>query len=340
MYVSVNGRFMSQRVSGVQRYAREVIARGSLSASVVTPRRAARGMRGHLWEQGVLPARIGRDLLWSPCNTGPLAVARQVVTIHDCAFFDQPDGFSRKFAAWYRWLVPRLARRIRRIITVSKFSRERLLEYCRVPREKVVVIPHGVDPHFRPLPADTIADVRRELRLPQRYVLFVGNLVPRKNLLGLLEAWNVVCPEFPDLSLVLVGAEDRVFRRLGLGALPPSVVSAGYIADEYLPAVYGGAELFVLPSLYEGFGLPLLEAMACGTPVLTADVTSLPEVAGGAALLVDPYSRDSMCAGLHRLLSEAPLRQRLARQGLERASAFTWENTAEQTWRVLCEAEG
>lgn len=338
MSLTINGRFLSHRVTGVERYAREVLARISTSPSVVTPRRPIRGVRGHLWEQGVLPARIGRDLLWSPCNTGPLAVAKQVVTIHDCAFFDHPEGFSRKFAAWYSWLVPKLARRIRRIITVSQFSKERLLEYCGVAPEKIVVIPHGVDERFRPLPAETVARTRTLLGLPPHYVLFVGNLAPRKNLARLLDAWKTVSPTYPEHSLVLAGMADNVFRDAGLGQLPSSVVRLGYVGDEHLPAVYGGAELFAFPSLYEGFGLPVLEAMACGVPVMTSGVTSLPEVAGDAALLVDPYRWESLADGLHKLLSDNVLRDELARRGLERAKSFTWDRTADTTWRTLNES--
>jgi glycosyltransferase involved in cell wall biosynthesis len=337
MRVTVNGRFLSHRVTGVERYAREVMSRGSQSTTVAAPGNPVRGLRGHLWEQSILPMRIGRDLLWSPCNTGPLAVAKQVVTIHDCAFYDQPEGFSRKFVAWYQWLVPRLARRIRRIITVSKFSSDRLIDYCRIPAEKVVVIPQGVDERFRPLPSDVIARTRQELGLPPRYVLYVGNLVPRKNLLRLLEAWKTVSPAHPGLSMLLVGATDRVFRDAGLGPFPASVISAGYIADEHLPAVYGGAELFVFPSLYEGFGLPVLEAMACRVAVLASNVTSLPEVAGDAALLVDPYRVEALADGLRQLLSDSALRDRLAQQGLERARSFTWNRTAAATWQVLRE---
>ncbi len=339
MCVTINGRFMTQRVTGVQRYAREVMARDARLASIVAPRNPARGLRGHLWEQSILPARIGRDLLWSPCNTGPLAVTKQVVTIHDCAFYDHPEGFSRKFAAWYHWLVPKLARRIRRIITVSKFSCHRLIDFCQVAPEKIVVIPQGVDACFRPLPADVIAQTRSALGLPPRYVLYVGNLAARKNLPRLLEAWKMVSPAHPDLSLVLVGAADHVFRDARLGQLPSSVVVAGYVADEHLPAVYGGAEVFAFPSLYEGFGLPVLEAMACRTPVMTSNVTSMPEVAGNAALLVDPYSIEAMAEGLHQLLTDRVLRESLATQGLERAKSFTWENTARATWQVLREAD-
>jgi len=237
------------------------------------------------------------------------------------------------------WLVPKLARRIRRIITVSKFSGDRLREYCRIPSEKVVVIPQGVDERFRPLPCDAISAVRGQLGLPERYVLFVGNLAPRKNLPRLLDAWKMVSPRHPELSLVLAGAADNVFRDAGLGQLPKSVVAAGYVADEYLPAVYGGAELFVFPLALRRIGLPVLEAMACGIPVMTSNVTSLPEVAGDAALLVDPYSSEAMAEGLERLLSDSVLRVSLAERGLRRARSFTWDETAAATWQVLGETD-
>lgn len=337
MFVTVNGRFTTQRVTGVQRYARQMVARKAQWADVAAPRNTSHGVHGHVWEQSVLPMRVGRSLLWSPCNTGPLAVRNQVVTIHDCAFHDHPEGFTRRFAAWYRWLVPRLAQRIRGIITISRFSRDRLLEYCQLPPEKITVIPQGVDPCFHPVDEEAIADVRRKLALPERYVLYVGSLAPRKNLARLLQAWKLVSPLHPDASLVLVGTSSHVFRDAGLGSLPRSVMATGYVAEDQLAAVYGGAEILVFPSLYEGFGLPVLEAMACGTPVITSNVTSTPEVAGDAALLVDPYSEESMADGLQKLLSDAALRAQLAARGLERAKEFTWDRTAAATWKLLHE---
>lgn len=337
MFVTVNGRFTTQRVTGVQRYARQVVARKAQWADVASPRNTSHGVHGHFWEQSVLPMRVGKSLLWSPCNTGPLAVRNQVVTIHDCAFYDHPEGFTRRFAAWYRWLVPRLAKRIRGIITISRFSRDRLLEYCQLPPEKITVIPQGVDPCFQPVDEASIAEVRRKLALPERYVLYVGSLAPRKNLARLLQAWKLVSPLHPDTSLVLVGAASHVFRDAGLHNLPSSVMATGYVAEDQLAAVYGGAQVLVFPSLYEGFGLPVLEAMACGTPVMTSNVTSMPEVAGDAALLVDPYSEESMADGLQKLLSDAPLRAQLAARGLARAKEFTWDRTAATTWKLLHE---
>lgn len=328
MFVTVNGRFTTQRVTGVQRYAKQMVARKAQWADVAAPRSTSHGVHGHMWEQSVLPMRVGRSLLWSPCNTGPLAVRNQVVTIHDCAFYDHPEGFTRRFAAWYRWLVPRLARRIRGIITISRFSRDRLLEYCQLPPEKITVIPQGVDPCFYPVDEESIAEVRRKLALPERYVLYVGSLAPRKNLARLLQAWKLVSPLHPDTSLVLVGASSHVFRDAGLGDLPSSVMATGYVAEDQLAAVYGGAEVLVFPSLYEGFGLPVLEAMAGGCPVLASDATALPEVAGGAGVLLPPHEPAAWTAAMADVLTDPARAAALTAAGLARIADFDWHASA------------
>jgi glycosyltransferase involved in cell wall biosynthesis len=335
MSVTVNGRFLSQRVTGVERYARELVARLGNPATVVAPNAPVRGVRGHLWEQGVLPRLVRGALLWSPCNTGPLSVAHQVVTIHDCGFYDHAECFSRAFATWYRWLIPRLARRARRVITVSHFSRRRLTEFARVAEEQIVVIPNGVGRQFAPVDSDTIARTKQELGLPARYVLSVGSLDPRKNLARLLEAWRQLPTDDWGLKLLLVGGSHQNFQAVGLAHDVPNVAMAGYVDDEHLPAVYSGAELFVFPSLYEGFGLPVLEAMACGTAVVCSHATSLPEVAGDAAVLVDPREPEAIAAGIRRVLEDGELRASLGRRGLARAGQYTWESAAQSTWQVL-----
>jgi glycosyltransferase involved in cell wall biosynthesis len=335
MHVQVNGRYLVQRLTGQQRYAHEIVSRLQSRLGIIAPPAKSRGMRGHVWEQLTLPRRIGHNLLWSPSTTGPLSVKRQVVTIHDCAFFDQANCFSRAFAAWYQFLVPRLARAARRIIAVSEFSKQRIVELCRLPAEKVTVIYSGVGKQFRPHAADEIAITRRKLALPERYILCVGSLEPRKNLARLLPAWQSIQPRLNDLSLVLVGAQSHVFRDIGLSKSPSGVHLAGYLDDELLPAVYAGAEFFVYPSIYEGFGLPVIEAMASGVPVLTSSVTALPEVAGDAAKFVDPLHIDSIAAGIEQLAHDEQLRSELRHKGLARAAQFDWERTAQETWQVL-----
>lgn len=348
--IVVNARYLRQRETGVQRYARQISARLP-NLRAVAPARMGRGPAGHLWEQAVLPFEVGRSLLWSPSNTGPLAVRRQVLTVHDCSFVDWPEGFSAAFAAWYRWLVPRLVRRVRQVITVSEFSRRRLLELTAVAEDRVVAIPNGVDPRFRPADPDAIRAVRARLGLPERYALCVGSLEPRKNLAGLLEAWRLLPGRHAGVGLVMVGATSHVFRqveldaaRAGCGARRTGCFGSsnlhvtGYVPDADLPPLYSGAELFVYPSLYEGFGLPVLEAMACGAPVVCSNNTALPEVAGEAAILVDPREPESVAEGIRSVLDDAATRDGLRRRGWERSQRFRWEDAAARVWQVLVQA--
>jgi glycosyltransferase involved in cell wall biosynthesis len=254
---------------------------------------------------------------------------------------DHPEWFNRRFAQWYAWLLPRLAKRVRRIVTISEFTKRRVIELLGIAPEKIVVIPNGVDASFSPRPTEEVVAVRCELGiLSPSYLLYVGSLEPRKNLRRLLEAWNKVQALVPkDIVLVVAGAAGsaRVFGSASVDESSPRAVFTGYVADEWLPALYSGALAVIYPSLYEGFGLPPLEAMACGVPVLTSNNTSLPEVAGDGALLIDPHDVNSIAEGIVAVVQNELLREDLARRGLARASQFTWGRTARETLRVLLE---
>jgi glycosyltransferase involved in cell wall biosynthesis len=335
--VQVNGRYLVQRVTGVQRYAREIVARFPADVEVISPRGRASGLRGHLWEQTVLPCRLRRGLLWSPCATGPLAIRHHVVTIHDCAFFDCPECFAPAFARWYQCLVPRLARRAAKVLTVSNFSRDRICERLKLAPEKIAVVPCGVSGHWSPAGESEIANVLERWSLTRPYVLYVGSIEPRKNLRRLLQAWQQMGDAKNGAELILVGAANRVFRDAGLQ--PPADVRAlGFVPDDDLRALASGCAAFVFPSLYEGFGLPVLEAMACGAPVVCSSATALPEVAGDAALLVDPLSADSIAAGLAQVLADRDLCAALRERGFRRAAEFSWDRAARQVWEVLTTA--
>ncbi|WP_218185331.1 glycosyltransferase family 4 protein [Calditerricola satsumensis] len=290
-----------------------------------------------MWEQFVLPLQVGNRLLWSPANTGPLAISRQVVTIHDAATLVHPEWFDPRFALWYRFLLPRLMRRVLRVITVSEFSRQQLVEYGGAREEDIVVIPNGVDRRFKPASEEEIYSLRLRFRLMNPYILVVGSLEPRKNLRRLFMAWEQVQPILQEVDLVVAGSDGKVFRSLGFDHVPANVRLIGYVKDKDLPVLYSGAEVFVYPSLYEGFGLPPLEAMACGTPVITSNISALPEVVGDAALLVDPYCEESIATGILKVMEDRIFRENLRKSGLERSKLFTWDRTAELTWRVLKE---
>jgi glycosyltransferase involved in cell wall biosynthesis len=340
--VVVNTKVLRAPLTGVQRYTLELLRRFGDKVQAVAPKKDLLGIQGQLWEQLVLPYYSRGKLLFSPANTGPLLVARQVVTVHDVAFIDRPEGFNPKFRAFYRLLVPRLARRVRAVVTVSAFSRERLIEWARISPSRVHAIHLGVDQRFSPQQMESIEKARNALKVPSPYyILSLGSIEPRKNLPRLLLAWERVQQELPqEMWLVVAGGKGKstVFNDVEIQKLPPRVHLTGWVADEFLPALYSGALAFVYPSLYEGFGLPPLEAMACGTPVLASNVTAMPEVVGDAGLLVDPYDVEAIAHGIRRLVEDTALREELRKKGLERAKRFTWERTAELTWAVLEEA--
>lgn len=337
--VAMNTRVLSAPLTGVQRYVRNIVAHLPVPLRPIHPRCALRGISGHVWEQCILPARLGSARLWSPSNTGPLAVKRQVVTVHDVVPLDHPEWLNPKFAAWYRWLLPRLLRRVERIIAISDFTRDRILARTAVEPDRIVVIRHGIDRRFAPQSRAAVEIMLTALQIPSpRYFFCLGSLEPRKNLAILLQAWGRVQDELDPAIWLVIGGErgaERVFAPLRLPPDPPRTYWTGRVPDELLPAAYTGALGFIYPSVYEGFGAPPLEAMACGTPVIAGNRTALPEVVGNAGLLVDPLHVDDLCQALLDLARDGALRSRLRAAGLQRAAGFDWRETGLRTWEAL-----
>lgn len=354
--VCVNARFVTQSLTGVQRYGYEIALRlpqleliapaapagdyaGLQDRANLTVSDRVAGVRlsGHAWEQLALPAALGRDrLLWSPGGIGPIAVRRQVVTIHDVAHIEHPEWYSRGFAMTYRALYPVLTRQVRAIMTVSHFSKERIVTVLGVPEDKVIVTPSGLNDLFRRLPDETVRSVLDAHQVTGPYLLAVSAVSSRKNVQRIYRAWNLIADDYPEVSLVIVGATKLAFSDLkDVGELPKRAKYLGRLSDEELVAVYNGALGFLYPSLYEGFGLPPLEAMACGTPVLSANTTAIPEVSGDAAILVDPLDVEAIAHGLRRLLDDTALRAELQQKGLERAKQYSFDRAAELAWAAL-----
>ncbi|WP_194483070.1 glycosyltransferase family 4 protein [Alsobacter metallidurans] len=335
--VVVNMRAAAFETGGQQRMTLELMQRLP-DVERVEPGHALRGARGHAWEQIVLPFRAGGRLLWSPSATGPVAYGKQVVTLHDVAFFDIPEFFAPSFVRVYQTLVPILVRRAAHVVTVSEFSRHRIISLFGLPAEKVSVIYNGVSAHFGKRPDAEVEAVRSRFGIAGRYVLLQATSDPRKNLARTLEAWSRILPSLPaDMELVVFGLAGRahVFGRLQELAAMPRVRRLGFVPDADMPALMSGAGCFLFPSLYEGFGLPIIEAMRCETAVLTSDASSTGEVAGGAALLVDPTSAESIGRGLLELVSDADLRARLVGGGLARAAHFDWDDAARSYARLF-----
>ena len=341
MRIAVNARVTAFSMGGQQRVAAEVAKRLG-DVEIIAPSKTLSGVKGHLWEQTVLPWRARGKLLWSPSATGPLAMRHQVVTLHDVAFLDMPQYFSRSFRLLYRWLTPALARRAARLVTVSEFSRRRILDCFGASPERVVVIGNGVSSHFRPQSPMAIAATRAALGLPSRYFLLQATSDKRKNLVAALEAWREALPDLPtDLFLVVSGNLDRahVFGKAEHALDGPRIRSVGYVAEEHMAPLLAGAEAFLFPSLYEGFGLPIVEAMACATPVLTSAATATAEVAANKAMLVDPTSIADMARAIIALAADQNLRARLAAAGPAHAAKFTWDDVARRYLDLFAQVE-
>jgi len=342
--IFINTRSQTAGLSGVQRYAAELQQRIGGKLTPIAPGRPLQGVKGHLWEQTVLPTVVRNGFLWSPANSGPLAVRRQLLTVHDVASLDHPEWFSPAFAAWYRWMTPRLVCRVQRVITPSEFSKQRLLALTAIEKSRVVVIPGAADGRFCPRSTQEVERVKDSLNIRSPYyVLSLGTLEPRKNLHRLLAAWGSCVSDLPDeISLVIAGpgSSRRVFSCPEFGSAPHRVHFTGFVADCDLPALYSGALALAFVSLYEGFGLPALEAMACGTIPVVSNNTALPEVVGQAGLLVNPFDSESIGAGIKRIVNDSELRQKLKIQAIKRSGEFTWERAAELTWDVISLASG
>ncbi|MBR0680226.1 glycosyltransferase family 4 protein [Roseomonas eburnea] len=352
--IVINGRFLTQGMTGVQRFATEIVAAADAlagagawpSARVLHPagardpglkhlRGEAVGTRGgQAWEQIDLPRAAKGDLLVNLGNTGPLlAGARQAVVIHDAGAFDTPDSYSFAFRTWYRLLQKRLARAGARLLTVSEFSRGRIAAALGVDASSIGVLPEGGE-HILRVPADETVLARHGLE-PARYALVVGNPAAHKNLAALTAAADVLGRH--GLTLAVAGAADPAVFRGGGGVAAEAARVLGRVSDGELRALYANALCLVFPSRYEGFGLPPLEAMACGCPVIAAHAGAVPEVCAEAALWFDPAQPASLQDALARLVEEEGLRDGMRDAGLARAARFTWERAARELLAQITE---
>ncbi len=286
------------------------------------------------------------DVLHVQYTAPPFCRMPVVVTIHDLAFERMPETFTRRGSFQLKLTVRRTAKKAARIATVSEYSRQDLLSIYKLPPEKVVVTYNGVESHFTPEPEirNEPQEIRSRYGIARDFLLAVGSLQPRKNLIRLIRAYSKLRSERPDFTpqLVIVGRKlwltHEIFDEVKKHRWADDVILTGYVADEDLPALYRAARAFVYPSLFEGFGLPPLEAMACGTPVITSGVSSLPEITGDAALLIDPNDEQTLANAMIEIVSNDRLRAELREKGIGQAKKFTWRDAAEKTLRLYQEA--
>jgi len=285
--------------------------------------------------------KLNLDLFHDPTGTAPLLFTHssRVVTICDAFPFVQPHSSALLERVIYRYWLPRILPRIDSVITISQQSKSDIIHHLPLKSEKITVTPLAAGAKFRPVPSTENEPILAQHEVESPYILYVGSIEPRKNLVRLLEAYALLRDWSEEWGLVIVGARNfwkstPVAEKVKQLKLEDCVHFTGYVPDKDLPVLYSAADLFVFPSLYEGFGLPVLEAMACGTPVVTSNSTSLPEVAGEAALLVDPYDVEAIAEAMMRVLSDPELAADLRQRGLARAKQFTWEKTARETIKV------
>jgi glycosyltransferase involved in cell wall biosynthesis len=344
--------------AGISRYTRDLSAALVRTPGVHVERlvapdaagaaRLQRTLRGANRLLTYYPAQLERtavrrdvDVIHCP---GPMVPLRSslplVVTVHDVLAWRAPELFSRSGAAQQRLLVSRAARRAQRIIVASEFTRSELVDLVGVPPDRVTAVPLGVDRRFQPIEPEPMQLAHRFGIPPKPFVLWVGTPEPRKNLTTLLRAFGLVRRRAPDLVLVVVGIDrvedrdlDRELERLGA-----SVIRPGFVTDDDLVALYSATACLVFPSLNEGFGLPPLEAMACGAPVVASNSSSIPEVVGDAGILVDATDPDDIADGIERVVLSEETTADLRRRGLERSREFTWHRCAQLTVAAYHEA--
>jgi len=343
--IAINSRFLTQKITGTQRFAIEIslqLKKLMPDTVFVSPKNILHtkiadelnvktiGINiGHLWEQLDLPLhlkRLGNPLLLNLVNTAPLSYMNQIIAIHDLAFLRHPEWFSKKFYLFYKTLIPKIAKKARRIITVSNFSKIEIVNLLKISSQKVEIIYNGISEKFFFDPS-----IKKE-----NFILAVSSLDPRKNFKNLILAFKGL--DLRDYKLVIVGSENKVFSNVEIRNLIkkiPNVEFTGYVSDDKLVKLYQKAKLFVYPSLYEGFGIPPLEAMACGTPVVVSNVASLPEVCGDAAYYVNPYDVNDIARGMETVLKDENLQRELIQKGLERVKLFSWEKSAKKLLRII-----
>lgn len=369
MKIGINARFLVAKRTGVQRAAYNLVRTlveidrvneyilftGEAQVGdpdwnypnvkvVASKLREGESFRNHLWEQFTLP-RLAKqhnvDILHSPANMAPLFYkGKSVVHIHDLCFVVNPQWYSFSFHTLYNFVIPRLARRATRVITNSNNSRNDLLQFCDVKAQQVSLIYWAVDDIFMHERHKTPATVQFD-GPSDDYILYVGSLEPRKNIRTLIEAFEFMRNNNPDMrtKLILIGGESPLFgdARLNVKRHKHDIIFKGFVRDELLRDYYRRARLVVYPSLYEGFGLPPLEAMASGTPVVTTNTSSIPEVVGDAALMVSPLDVEQLAATMQRVLQDRELSADMVRKGYSQVRKFNWYRVARNTLTVYYE---
>ena len=342
MHVYINGRFLTQRVTGVQRFALEIIKRlerqSHIKFTILVPTNYKETysfqniqiikvgkLTGHKWEQLELPLFVKRGLLINFCNTGPMFKRNQIVVIHDTAIYASPQGFSKVFCFWYKIMFNFFKIFSRKVLTISEFSKNELIRYLKIKPEKLGLISEGRE-HFDLIKEDNkiLSDFKLEKK---KYILAVSSMNPNKNFKVLVQSMEYLVNE--DFEVVIAGGTDlKVFNKINIEN--ENIKQVGYVTDEQLKSLYVNAGCFVFPSVYEGFGLPPLEAMSTGCAVLVSDAGPMREVSGNAAIYFNPHNAKELANKIKYLMKNKSVREELQIKGLQQSKRFSWQLAANQ----------
>ncbi len=345
----VNGRYLTQKATGVHRYAFEIcnkLHEMGVDFHVAIPQEIhpdymftfktvkCGSLQTHAWEQISLPRylkKIGNPLLISFTGCGPLFYRNQIMTIHDVSHERYPEWFSKNYYRYYHFMMPRIGKKAHAVLTVSEFSKNEIVDTLGIDPKKIHVVHSNVPFHNKPT-EDEILNFRRDAST-DKYILAVSSMDPRKNFERLVTAFNKI--EDKSVKLYIIGMSFKAFNTPDLQKLiGENVYLPGYISDDTLQNMYQNALLSIYPSLYEGFGLPPLEAMTFGCPAINSDIPALREVSEDAALYVDPYDVDDIASKIERLLNDEALRKHLQIKGLEQVKKYSWEKSARQVYEL------
>jgi len=352
MSVVINSRFLTQSITGVQRFAIEIslrikklipeaifvappfIKHHSLAEALEV--REVGLLNSHLWEQIELPRFLKMNknpLLINFTNTAPLLYKPQIVTIHDLAFKVNPKWFSKSFVLLYDFLIPRIAKNSERIITVSQSSKNELIKVFDLDPNKISIVNNAVNILRIP---DNVNNTN-QLNL-KKFILAVGSIDPRKNLGNLIKAFTLV--KSSGYKLIIIGGKSNVFASSDLvNNLNEEIIYTGYLSDEELAFFYSHADLFIYPSLYEGFGIPPLEAMSYGCPTIVSNISSLKEVCGEASIFVNPNNIESIASAIDSVLGNVTTKNKLIAAGKKQIKKYNWEASAKRVFSLIKETE-
>lgn len=337
MHLIFDARVLAHKTyTGIENYTKYILENISnkLNVNISKPGITNKYL-AHLWTHYIVPFKSG-DIIFCPANIAPIFIPKNkklVITIHDIAFLTYKKNFSKFFYLYYSFLIPRNVKRANKIITVSEASKKEIISFFPYAKDKIYVIALGIDDKYR-----IIKDLKKK-----KQILYVGSINERKNLIGIIEAFEQLSKDL-DYTLVIVGnffgifsLTDKMKEVLTRAKENDKIIFKQGLDDEALVYEYNISTVFIFPSFYEGFGLPPLEAMACGTPVITSGLSSMPEVCANAALYVDPYNIEDITNKIEILINDKGLQKKLTNQGLARAKCYTWEKAAQEHVEVFQE---